>query len=353
MKNYIITEWGSSTYTKGTAATAVRNDADSTPRAEGGFFKSMDAFGYGLYLGNNGAARTTAPANSASTDGKEFLDHQNAVDLFIAGDMGTKWGAKVHYANSKDESQLGSGATAFSKKNSAFGISLGATQGDLEGYVNLNLSDKSDGATVSGDSWNRKPGVRIGGSYKYSGMILFADYASTNEEITSGVGSGLTSVVATADTIAANSTVTHKTSDISFGVARIHEVNPGARLITDARLVLSSDEIGGSSAVAQNGKVKTNKIPVTFAMEMDATSWLVFRGSISQNVILGESKSIAGQTTTIPNSSTVNVGGTLNFGKLKADGMVGTTGTTNTAGSKTGVLSGNNLLTRVGVAYNF
>lgn len=334
-KNYIITEWGAS----------QQADSATAPRAEGGFFREMGSFAYGLYLGNNGDARMQTAIAASS-----FLGHENAADLFLAGDMGVKWGARLHYANSKDAQTV-----AFEKKNSAFGLGLGVTQGDLEGYVNLDLTDKSTGATVVGDEWKRKPGVQVGGSYKFSGMTFFADYASTNEEVKAAAGSTLGSVIIAANTIAAGTTVTHKSSDITVGAARIHEVNPTARVITDARLVLGTDEIGGSSATAQNGKTKTTKLPVTFAVEADATSWLVLRGSVSQNVILGETKNPAGKKQTIANSTLINAGATLNFGKLKVDGVIGTTDSNRaaTTAANKGVLATDNLMSRVAVSYWF
>jgi len=332
-KNYIVTEWGA----------GAQADSTTAPRAEGGFFREMGTFAYGLYLGNNGAGRTAT--------GATFSEHQNAMDLFLAGDMGMKWGAKVHYANSKDET-----AAAFTKKNSALGLGLGASRGDLEGYFNLDLSDKSEGGSVAGDIWKRKPGMQLGGSYKFSGMTFFADYTATSEEITSG-GAGSTLTVAKGGTLTAGTagTITHKTSDITVGVARIHEVNPGARIVADARLVLGTDEVGGSVTTTENGKTKTTKLPVTFALEADATSWLVLRGSVSQNVIFGSTKSIAGKTATIANSAVVNGGATLNFGKLKVDGVIGTTDQNRaaTAAANKGVLATDNLMTRVGLTYNF
>lgn len=333
-RNYIITEWG---------ATNQQTDSSTAPRAEGGFFREMGAFNYGLYLGNNSTTRTYTSTSSAT-----FLQHTNALDLVLGGDMGMKWGARLHYANSKDDS-LG-----FDKKNSALGLGLGAIHGDMEGYVNVTLSDKSEGAKVAGDTWKKKPGFTVGGSYKWSGMSFFADYSNTNEDITAATGSDLTNVAGIgANSIAAGGTVTHKTSDITLGAAKVHEINPGARIVTDARLVMSTDDVSGSATAAFNGKTKTNKLPVTFAMEADATSWLVVRGSVSQNVIIGSTKNIAGKTTTTANSTAVNAGATLNFGKLKVDGVVGNTDSSGTAGTNKGVLQLSNLMTRVGVTYNF
>jgi hypothetical protein len=340
-KNYIVTEWG----------TQAQSDSSTSPRAEGGFFREMGAFSYGLYLGNNGDARTASTA---------FLDHQNAMDLMLAGDMGMKWGARLHYANSKDES-----TTAIARKNSALGLGLGVTHGDMEAYTNITLSDKSEGAAVAGDVWKRKPGFQVGGSYKWSGMTFFADFSSTNEEVTKAAGGITTATVtssitgaATAHTIGSGNVLTHKTSDITVGAARILEVNPGSRVITDAKVVISSDEISGDNTAANNGKEKGTRLPVTIGMEVDATSWLTVRGNVHQNVLLGSTKTIDGKTKSIANSTTVDAGATLNFGKLKVDGMIGTTSSAgvddSTAGNgKKGTLSTSNLLTRVGVSYWF
>jgi len=336
-KNYIVTEWGSQ----------LQADSATSPRAEGGFFRENGAFNYGLYLGNNGDARTYTSTSSAT-----FLQQTNAMDLVLAGDMGMKWGARLHYANSKDET------AGFDKKNSAFGLGFGVMHGDMEGYANVTLSDKSEGANKAGDTWKKKPGFQVGGSYKWSGMSFFADYSNTNEDITAATGSDLTNVAGIgANSISAGTTVTHKTSEITLGAAKVHEVNPGARIVTDARLVLGTDDVSGSTTTF-NGKTKSTKLPVTLAMEAEATSWLTLRGSVSQNVILGETKTIAGKKKTTADTTNVNAGATLSFGKMKIDGLVGTTSSAgvddSTAGNgKKGVLSTSNLLTRVGLTYNF
>jgi hypothetical protein len=315
MKNYIITEWG----------TGALNDAANAPRAEGGFFREMGAFNYGLYLGNNERALTGGPARViAGTAG--FLAQDNAVDLFLAGDMGVKWGARLHYANAKDES-----TAAFATKNSAFGLGLGATMGDAEVYADTTLSDKSTAGAAAGDEYKTKPSFLVGGAYKWSGVTFFANYNAAKADVKVG-------------TVTTN----YKESAITVGAGRVHEINPTARLLTDAKLVLAQDT--NETAV---GKTKSTTLPVTLGLEADATSWLVVRGNVHQNVIVGSTKNVAGKTTTKANSTTVDAGATLNFGKLKVDGNVGTTGTTGTASSKTGVLSTNNLLTRVAVSYWF
>jgi len=330
MKNYVVTEWG-----------ATQN-TDATARAEGGFFREQGSFAYGLYLGNNGPARTTGT--------HFFQDAQNNIDLIFAGDMGMKWGARVHYASAKQEA-----SSTLARKNSGLGLGLGVVHGDLDVSANITVSDKSTGSTLanltagtSGDEWKRKPGFDLNAVYRWNGMSFFGQYANVNETMTLAAGSSVStwtpsSIYTTAITTAASSSNTHKSSVITLGGAKVHEVNPGARVVTDARLILTSDEIGGSSTAAMNGKTKVTRLPVTFAVEADATSWLTLRGSISQS-ITGGKKTIAGQTQQSA-TNTAAAGATLNFGKLKLDGTV-----TNAA---TGALDLDNVLTNVAMTYNF
>jgi hypothetical protein len=311
-KNYIVTEWG----------VGANTDSSVAPRAEGGFFREMGTFSYGLYLGNNDSAQ------AHSGTGATYLAQTNAMDLFVGGDMGMKWGAKVHYAGGKDDGA----AAANVRKHDALGIGLGVVHGDIEGYANIGLSDKSTGnATTAANESKISSDLTLGGSYKFSGWTFYADYSTSKLEETGAVA--------------------NKDTTIQVGAGRVHEIASGSRLFTD--VTYSS----GTSEAAT--KIKTTALPVNFGMEIDASSWLTVRGSVGQNVILG-TVDTAGRKVDIANSTAVNAGATLNFGKLKVDGMVGNTGPAGAhtvAGgavtSKTGVLSTSNLLSRVGVTYNF
>lgn len=318
-KNYLVTEWG----------TAVNTDANNAPRAEGGFFREMGAFNYGLYLGNDGSMNSTRVTNG-------FLAQDNALDLFIAGDMGVKWGARLHYAGGKDEATTAN----VNKKNTAYGIGLGVVAGAIEGYANVDISDKSEGAAASGDEWKLKPSYLVGGSFTWTDYTFFASYENTKAE----------------QKLAAVNT-TAKTSAIVVGAGRTMEINPTARVFGDVKVSIASSEdtTGGAAA----GKTKTNTLPVTFGMEADATSWLTLRGAVSQNVFLNEVKNTAGKKSTKANQTFVNAGATLNFGKLKVDGLIGTTdaarnGTVSANnGTNQGTLTTDNLMTRVAVSYWF
>lgn len=320
-KNYLVTEWG----------TAVNSDGNAAPRAEGGFFREMGAFNYGLYLGNDGEnnGTRTGAANA-------FLPQDNAIDLFLAGDMGVKWGARLHYAGSKDESLPA--ATPINRKNTAYGIGLGVVAGAIEGYANVDISDKSEGAAAAGDEWKLKPSYLVGGSFTWTDYTFFASYENTKAE----------------QKLAAVNT-TLKTSEIVAGVGRTMEINPTARVFGDAKVSIASD----TNVSNAPGKTKVNTLPITIGMEADATSWLTLRGSVSQNVFLNETKLPNGKKRTNANQTFVNAGATLNFGKLKVDGLIGTSdasraGTVAAAnGTNQGVLTTDNLLTRVAVSYWF
>ncbi|MBC7430091.1 MAG: hypothetical protein H7336_15860 [Bacteriovorax sp.] len=316
-KNYLVTEWGSSTGA----------DANNAPRAEGGFFREMGAFNYGLYLGNEGQNNNALRAGTATT----LLPQDNALDLFLAGDMGVKWGARVHYAGSKDEATTAN----VTKKNSAFGLGLGVTAGAAEGYANVDLSDKSTGGALASDMWKLKPSYLVGGSYTLNDFTVFASYENTKSEQT------ITNVNSTS-----------KSSNIVAGVGRTMEINPTARVFGDAKIVMNS-------TTAAAGKTKNNTLPVTAGVEADATSWLTLRGAVSQNVFLNQTKNPAGKKVTNPNTTTVAAGATLNFGKLKVDGLIGTSaasragGVSADANTNQGTLTTDNLMTRVAVSYWF
>ena len=313
-KNYLVTEWG----------TSALSDSSTAPRAEGGFFREAGSFAYGLYLGNNNGRDTASRTAAAAT----YLNQDNALDLFFAGDMGIKWGAKLHYASSKNEVL----SATQTKKNTAFGLGLGVEMGAAQAYLDLDLSDKSTGAAAAGDEWKLKPSYLVGGSYEWNGTTFFANYSASKYEVKPAAGT----------------TATTKDSNITFGAGRIMEINPSARIMTDAKVVLTTNQVTA-------GKAKTQNLPVTLGMEADATSWLTLRGSVSQDVVLNTTKNTAGKKATDANSTNVNAGATLNFGNLKVDGVVGTTGSSRaaTTASEQGVLATDNLMTRVGVTYKF
>ncbi|ATH09026.1 hypothetical protein BIY24_14045 [Halobacteriovorax marinus] len=312
-KNYITTEWGD----------AAATDSASTPQAEGGFFREMGSFNYGVYMGSDIDAQNSSRTN--------YQVHDNGLDLFFGGDMGVQWGARVHYASGNTEN-----AGTFKKEHSNFGLGLGMMMGDIEGYANIILSDESKGGAAAADKFEAN-GLNLGVSYNLNGNKLFVDYDAD----------GFDNTVSGAKTEQSNTAIT-------VGVGRIHEVSSTARLNMDLKFVSEKEETKTAASTTED---KYTALPLTIGFEADATSWLTLRGSVSQNIIINneETKTTTTNKNTKANTTDVTAGATLNFGKLKVDGSIGTTSHARNAATQTenGTLALDNVLTRVGVTYWF
>ncbi len=334
--NYLVTEWG----------TPNVLDSSTDPRAEGGFFRLSGPFAYGVYLGDNGDETKS-----------NFQNQNNGVDLFLGGDMGTKWGMRAHISSSSNQTG------AFEKKNQALGVGLGIIQGDLESFININLSDKSKGASTVNDQWNNKLGIHAGASLKIQNWVLFSSFENSKTEVTrSGVAMTDVSLDMASEgyvnyDFGTSSMISRKFYEINVGGGHTHEVSPTARVFTDVRLQTTSRKVSGVSSLDTDVKtVSTYVMPVNVSFETDATSWMTLRGSVGQNILINRVK-IDGKKNNTRSSTYVAAGATLLFQKLSIDGLIGTSSASRSGsiGTNTndGVLSTDNLLTRVGLTYNF
>jgi hypothetical protein len=101
---------------------------------------------------------------------------------------------------------------------------------------------------------------------------------------------------------------------------------------------------------------KGTSIPVVAGVEVEATSWLTLRGSVSQTV-WGKQED-ADDSAPFRNTTKVNVGASLKFGELSVDGVIGNndgtmTGATADSSQGKGSLRTDLLMTRVGMTYRF
>jgi hypothetical protein len=289
-----------------------------------------------------------------------FQGHSNDLDLFFGGDMGIKWGARLHYSKSDDTNFDNGTSTSWDVKHSALGLGLGVMAGDIAGYANLDFSDKYEGNdSSSGDMVEADLGLNIGGSYTMGSWAFFADYDKVGAEATdAGTAAAASST---------NPMDTYEKSTITVGAGYTHEVTSSARIFTDLTFKSQKTEVVTATSSAATDKsteeLKTTTLPLTVAFETDATSWLTLRGSLTQNVFINKREYTTSVHTaaaaqneegTNDNTTTVAAGATLTFGKLMIDGMIGTNGTGGTSSNTTnGVLDLDRLMTRVGVHYWF
>lgn len=312
LSNYVVTEWGST--------------AAGSENPEGGFFRSAGQFNYGLYL--NSSVDSATHTNGTNTGA---LSEDDRLTAFVGGDMGVKWGVSLFRAASKDEQTV-----AHKKEHDSMGAGLGVQHGALDGYVNFKFKDEAKGNTATAGSKSEADALEVGVGYDWMNYKFYVDYSKSTQEVTNV-------------TAGAGKAFDQDVSVITVGVGHTHEVSATSRLFTNLEYRNSkTEETVGST------ETKANKLPLTVGFETDATSWLALRGSVSQVVLLNSEKNKAGKKKNEADTTNVAAGATLNFGKLKVDGMIGTAGNDGVGdGDETGSLSLDRLMTKVAVHYWF
>lgn len=392
--NQAVFDWGnvgqvaSANATAGSTQATINNNT-SAPKAQGGVFKKYGDFVYGLYFGNESntssllrVAGTSAAAamngytgTTGSGNSKMLQTADNQVDLFFGGENGLKWAGNVTVAMGKDDSRSG--------KDSAIAIRGGLIGSSWDAHVNLSLASKSkdtDSITVTplgitaesiAQEFKGKLGFQAGGSYVLSGSNrLFGYVKHYGWEQTD---SHTYSAAQQANIGGQTGTFKGDFTSYHLGWGSDFDVNNGDKIFTS----VSAKKTDINLKFSNKSEVRHLIIPVTLGYEAKATDWLTIRGSVVQNlygtrdnknidnyattgtrlnkVASGLIKAIYGGSgkSTLANSTAVNAGATLNFGQLSVDGLIGTTGSTGTASSKTGILSASNLETSVGVTYKY
>lgn len=313
MNNYVVTEWG------------------TNANAEGGFFRDAGALAYGLYFGAEDVNTVSA---ADRVDGNEtYRGQTNRLDLFVGGDAGVQWGLRVDYSNDEDKEA--------ETKTESMGIGLGVIHGSLSGYLNLSLKDDSKGhynaaaTTVTNkDAEYEGSNLNAGVAYGWNNWTFHADYSKIG-----------------GDSKVAPNTIEVTETEITVGAAQVHEISSTAMVFTAVDYVNEKYE---ASTTGFSEEEKSNKLVATIGFEADATSWLTWRGSISQNVFIGSEETTASGTGTavkeqsLRDSTNVNAGATLTFGKLMVDGTIGAAGA-----GKAGKLNLDEVMTQVAVSYWF
>lgn len=371
MGNKVFMEWGAAGKSISAGAGRASLDTDSRTKAQGGMmYQLSNGLTTGVILGDETdvAALTRILSSNGSSDFMQTAD--NVVDLFVAGKGSVNWGANLLYTNSKSE------ATGSRYEQNSYAARLGASQGAWNAHALIALGAKADAPDLTGaPSYKGKLGLRAGGGYDLNNMNkAFGMYESYSWD----------------------QTVSSATRRGSFnkgfvGVGHTNKVTESSTLFAKAQAELTNIKLEKNSVATTEAKITRLAVPVTFGFEHQATDWLVLRGSVSQNLYgtvkdsgLGATGNFAaglgptirglaaakyGSSTTgnggkksISNSTTVNAGMTLKFGKLELDGNIGTTdsargatdtATTSVTETKHGVLALDNLMTRVGMTYNF
>lgn len=318
-KKQLIFEWGDPSAT----------DSDSTPRSEGGYLFSGGKNRYLIYVGREeDSVNTEYTALDAN-----FLKQDNGIEFHWAFGSGRNiHGLSVRYIGQSDEqgtfkktrNVMGAKYGFFNKR---WQFHLGLSQDKAEG-TNDSASEKVEGAM----------NIDFGFGYKNAGDTYYIRYEASGFEY-----SNTTGVKDREDTDAI----------MTIGWGRNLKYKDGGRLMINTEIVSTKNESKQnlSAATSTLSDTSSMKVPLTFAIEDDAAEWLTLRGSIKHEVY-GYSENANKKKASNTNQTTVNGGATLKFRKFQVDGLIGATKADNSSG-KTGVLSTDELMTRVGIKYVF
>ncbi|MBD66378.1 MAG: hypothetical protein CME62_14300 [Halobacteriovoraceae bacterium] len=323
-KDFVTMEWGQTSNT---------TDQASTPRAEGGVFKASGNMIYGLYFGSE-----SNKSNGYRT-ALGLTEEQNNTDLFVAGDAGVQWGARLTYHNYKDEQ------AANEVESSAMRLTVGIISGDTDAFLNFGLTNKAE--EDNGNELDGKGSIDLGVTHSVNDMSYMVRFQSINaEEADSG------------DEL--------KAQNIWLGAGKMYKLNDKASAWAEAWYKMDNRECDatwetGNVCNQQDGsnsdELKSNYLPVIVGLEVQAKEWLALRGSVSHEII-GTDENGDGDAATRQNKTTVAAGASLTWGDLSVDGMIGnndagdgTPGNNTSAGA--GQLRTDSLLSRVSLTYKF
>lgn len=340
-KDFVTFEWGD---------TSSTTDSASTPRAEGGVFRSSGNMVYGIYLGDE---RNKSNSLRNSLVGDVLAEEQNTTTLFVGGDAGVQWGASLfhqEYENKQGTDDI---------KSSAMSTRIGVISGDVEAFGNIGLGNTAEKGSTELEG---KADLSVGVNYSMGDLKVMAYYyADEFEESTSK------------EKVKQNIT--------KIGMAKEYKLNDKATMWSSVWYVMDKTECDTSlkAACANTAESVTSadensitELPVGFALEIAAKDWLTLRASVSQSVFINTYDNGSDKATQ-RNTTKVAAGAGIVFGDLTIDGMIGNDTTcgdanldsdsdsstqpqiscsTNT-NSNNGILNTNNILSRVSMTYKF
>lgn len=279
--------------------------AASNPKAEGGFLMKRDDAKWGFYLGHASAMQNALRATSTTA----YPKMDNPVDFFYGQG---EWAFDVGVSSSQDDATMSKQTTVTAR----FGMVMGDSQFSVG--LESGQAENSSGATT--DKFKGSP-------------VIDAAYQLNSGEWSYEAGVNL------ADTKVDTSGVTSSVKETGFSLGALHR--PMAELYYGVQFNSLVIDVEGA-------KKTTTALPIFLGIEKDVFSWLAFRGSVKQNFLVGEVKdetvTPATKKTNL-NDTTVSLGASVKQANFSLDGLI--------AGSTSGKIDGNNVLTTGAVTYWF
>ncbi len=291
VKSGIYTEWGSN--------------------PEGGFVKYLGGMKFGFHMGSD----------SAPDYNGKYLHSGNGLDFFLAGESRVKWGVALSYVSN----ELKDGDDDVFKESST-GLKLGASRGNWSAFAHLGLGGKAEGSIFNDEDGQQpddindvaegKSSYTLGGTYNVGQGTVFLKYKTGETEV-SGVDTNLSK------------------SATSLGWHNGHDMGDNGMWFYTLSYDKETAEGGAFDLDFEDTALKS-----IIGFEAQGASWLTLRGSVSQRTFINE-----GSDGSVPNTTAVAAGATLNFGSLSIDGSLGSIGDAS--------LNAFDLLSDVALSYSF
>ncbi len=298
----------------------------SDPKAEGGFSRDLDGEArLGAHIGRHYLAtdkRNIMAVRTGATVG--YLGVKNPLEIFYAKKMGDGGlGASLSYAKSDEKS------TALpTNKQDFLGLNIGYATPIFDVALNAYVTDTAENSTDGKVSASMPMNL--------SGRFLM-DTLFVTGEIDMGAYKH--------ETAAGTATSNLKNTDIRLGLFKKQDLEGGQFFYGGKLSLRESDD---SETVADD-KTSAKSLNFLTGLEANAASWLDLRGSVSQDVLLSDSKTGAGDTVTGDNNTIVSAGASLKFGKLEVDATLGAA----LDSANYGKVNGNSLLGDLAMTYSF
>jgi hypothetical protein len=310
------------TFEMGTAGVAAIGSATgfANPNAEGGFIRAMGDAKLGFYLGHHDSKVMAARFSSGVT-----LAAENPINIMYAKKMGAmSWGLNLGYA----AGQKKTGAAATQSKNDMTTLNASVSQDAWSAEIGTVLVDKVK-FEGGGADYKGKSQIHAKGAYTMDSMF----YSLTVD--TAGGENDTSKAAREQTTITLQAIDTRKVDGGQFFYG----------------LGVKNDTLKVNTTATASTKNTTMSLPFMIGVEADATSWMVLRGSVTQNVLISSNKldtepvATTDGTDTVTNNTTVAAGAGIKFGKMMFDASL--------AGSTTGTVNGNSLFANGALTYTF
>ncbi len=274
--------------------------------AKGGFLRGEGDTKFGFFLGQGSDTRSAAGTIN-------FEGIENPFTVFYGQKMGSEmsWGLGFTYSASSKKSAL-KAAPAQTNLDSAtqsyMNLTGSVNMGMWVAGLNLDLANtaKTTLTTGNGEGTYAAGNTKLFGQYVMDTSYFDASYEMSNVNTKTDVAD-----------------VSKKSgSTITLGYTNTMKKD-GAEFFYGASYVMTN-----TKDTVANTKTDDATLPVIVGVEADATSWMVLRGSVTQNVLLGTTKT-GNNTDTVNHNTTVAAGMGLKFNKSILDMTLSAAGSGN------------------------